>query len=259
MNNAIPFSPSRLDATFYLKRRLKNYLAKSQNLIDIGCGRLFFLNLLKESNFRGNYFGIDTNPVTPSDLPDSFKAKITRVSIANLKTREKFDVVVCLWVLEHIKNDELALKKINQLLTTHGMFIVAVPSTWSWPFEFGRHGYHYYSRDSIIELVEKAGFEIINYYNAAGLLGFIFMLAYNWPRFLILIAIFPIFKLATMTGFKKASWENFSRTIISNTVYLYHRSKIGLKVHNSIVSFINKIDNNFKILPSSYVIISRKI
>lgn len=254
----IPFSPSRLDFTNFFKQKLARYFRGKKDIVDIGSGKLYFYDLLTNISASGTYLGIDLDPGKIQKPKNNLKADILKQDFLEFSSKNKFDIAVCLWVLEHIKDDRLALKIASDALKPNGYFILAVPSVWSWSFEFGRHGYHYYNLKDLMVQLAGAGFEVIETYSSGGFFGFIFMILYNWPRFLILIPTFFVYKLADLARITKDSWPVFSKKVIDNTVYSYHRTKSGLAIHNSIVEKVVKLDNEFKILPASYILISKK-
>lgn len=256
-DNPIPYSPSRLDSTAFLKKNLPKYLNGAKNILDIGCGKLFFFNFLKDTNFNGHYLGIDIqNPPRPGKT--SFKAKIVKADFLKYDLPNKFDLAVCLWVLEHIKGDSRAISKVNKTLNPEGIFIIAVPSVWSWPFEFGRHGYHYYTAGGIEKLCSSEKFEILNFHPSGGLFGFLFMIVYNWPRYFLLLPALIIYKVLKTLKVTEISWTEFSKKLISGTIYRYHRSKTAVNLHNKIVSAIVKLDSAIKLFPASYILILKK-
>lgn len=255
--DSIPFSPSRLDASVFLEKRLKSRLKNFPKILDIGCGKLYLLNLLYDLKFQGSYLGIDLDPHKPTLRNHQLSAKIVKGDFLKFKTKTKFDLIVCLWTLEHIGQDEQTLSKVANMLADNSVFILAVPSIYSWPFEFGRHGFHYYTKDRIISLCLER-FKILEIYSAGGLLGFVFMIIYNWLRFAILLIIYPLFLLISYVKIYKQSWKVFSKNVISSTIYRYHKSKLGITVHNFLVNKIVLADNYFKILPASYILFLKK-
>lgn len=253
----IPYSPSRLDSTIFFKKNLSKYLSQSKNILDIGCGKLFFFNFLKDTNFNGYYFGIDIQ--SPPKLSKTlFKAKTVKADFLKYPIRSRFDLVVCLWVLEHIKEDDRAISKASKTLKRGGIFVIAAPSIWSWPFEFGRHGHHYYSFAHLEKLTYENGFIILESYSSAGILGFIFMVIYNWPRYFLLLPALIIYKVLKTLKVIEISWGEFSKKLISSTIYRYHRSKTAINIHNKIVSSIVKLDSSIKLFPASYILILKK-
>lgn len=254
----IPFSPSRLDFTNFFKRKLVKYFRGKKDILDIGSGKLYFYDLLTNISASGTYLGIDLDPKKVQNSKNNLKTSILKQDFLQYSSKNKFDIAACLWVLEHVKDDRRALKIAYDTLKPNGYFILAVPSVWSWPFEFGRHGYHYYDLKNLKSILTAAGFRVIETYSSGGFFGFIFMILYNWPRFLLLIPTFFVYKLVDLARITKDSWPVFSKKVIDNTVYSYHRTKSGLDIHNSIVEKVVKLDNKFKILPASYILISKK-
>lgn len=254
--NNLPLSPSRLDASQFLLRYFKKNLKTNDRIIDMGCGKLFLLSLIDQIGLDVLYTGIDNN--LPEKIHQTKKRKFIKADITKYKDNKRYDFATCLWVLEHIRDDEGALEKIHEVLSYNGKLIVAVPSIWTWPIEFGRHGFHYYSKKTILEKVKNAGFNVNATYEAGGILGFIFMLIYSWPRYIILILLLPLFILIKFWRKKKINWKDFSINAIRCTMYRYHRNMELISIHNRIVREIVKLDNKFKVFPSSYILILQK-
>src|SRR3990167_4415186 len=239
----IPYSPSRLDTTMFLKNNIRKYLRPDQSIIDIGCGAMYLSNLLDSLKLKINYLGVDLNPKNTKFRSVYLKTKIVKGDILNFKAKRKFDLVACLWTLEHIKNHQGACKKMFGLLNKEGFTVIAVPSIWSWPIEFGRHGFRYYSKPQIIKLAQSAGFRIVEFHEAGGFLGLLFMLIYSWPRYLVLLPLSIIYLFFKFFGIAQDSWKKFSHKVISSLFYVYHRSEKGVLIHNMIVSKIVAVDN----------------
>lgn len=258
MKYATPLSPSRCDSFQFLEKKLKMIIKERQEILDVGCGKLFFLDFLNKKNIRVNYFGIDLDPKTNITFKKNISGRIERKSIFSFKSKKKFDLIVCLWVLEHIKSDKLAQTIMTNYLKKNSHLVIAVPSIWTWPLEFGRHGFHYYSQKTLQETTFSKQLRVNEVYEAGGVLGLLFTLAYNWPRFAILIPSYLVYKVLVLTGVTTLAWPRFSKKIIDTTWYRYHRSPVLVGLHNTIVRFIVKIDNLFKIFPQSYIVILQK-
>lgn len=142
-------------------------------------------------------------------------------------------------------------------MINNGTAIIAVPSVWSWPIEFGRHGYHYYTKQHIINLAKNSAFSVESFHSTGGIFGLIFMIGYSWPRYLLLSLSLPVFYYLKLTQ-NNISWKNYSKNLISRTLYSYHKCKSGVDLHNSIVKKVVTIDDKFKIFPASYVLILKK-
>ncbi len=90
----------------------------------------------------------------------------------------KFDTIVCMNVLEHIKNDEKALSNIKSLLKKNGRLILLVPAHQMAYGLMDKKLGHYrrYDRKNLKEKLEMAGFKVSTtfYLNMLGLLGWWF-------------------------------------------------------------------------------------
>lgn len=98
---------------------MKKYLDKKENILDAGCGDqkhpYVFSELLKDYKITG------------VDL-DNWHPKIIKGDITNLKFNDNsFDTVICLDVLEHIKNWSAVLNKLVKI--SKNRVIISVPAT----------------------------------------------------------------------------------------------------------------------------------
>ena len=103
------------------------------------------------------------------------KVRIIENTIESLPrglNQERVDTVVCINVLEHLKNDTLALKKIYDILVPGGTLLLYVPAL---PYLYGSLDlafghYRRYTRGELIRKVSYAGFAVlkIKYMNFFG-------------------------------------------------------------------------------------------
>jgi 2-polyprenyl-3-methyl-5-hydroxy-6-metoxy-1,4-benzoquinol methylase len=86
----------------------------------------------------------------------------------------KFDTVFCLNVVEHIKNDRLAVSNMMKLLKKEGKLIVLVPA-YQWlynGFDETLEHYRRYTKKSLSEIMVSEGKLVTSYYfNTIGILG----------------------------------------------------------------------------------------
>ena len=125
----------------------------SKELVD------FTQRIIKENNYNGD-------------------AYVLNLTNANVLGGNKFDTILCLDVLEHIKDDELAIKNLHYVLNKNGHLIVAVLAV---SFLYGirdkKIGHHRrYGKDELIEKLRASGFDIVDvrYWNFLGVLPFLF-------------------------------------------------------------------------------------
>ncbi len=129
--------------------------------------RLTYYQLLKERFF-----------------PGSNQKSVIRLDIVDERFDEKFadyfntfDSIFALNVLEHIQDDKQAIRNCRQLLRPNGHLIILVPSYNILYNEFDKALEHYrrYTAQTLTHLL-KPEFNILHtqYYNAAGILGWIY-------------------------------------------------------------------------------------
>ncbi|MBF0196462.1 MAG: class I SAM-dependent methyltransferase [Planctomycetes bacterium] len=124
-------------------------------------------NELCLSDYEGQHLNI---------LEERFQQESVKVAYVNLEdlkvdnfAPQQFNTILCINVLEHIKEDELALQRIAQTMSQESKFILLVPAI---PFLYGTIdesvGHHRrYSKKDLVSKLEKAGLDIIDlkYFN----------------------------------------------------------------------------------------------
>lgn len=148
-------------------------------ILEIGCGIGNFSLTL--TNY-GRVWGIDIN----SKLIDIAKSKVkdkVKLGFGDIEeeryffSNKKFDSVVCLNVLEHIKNDTLALVNIYKLLKRGGHLILLVPSHLWLYGEIDKSIGHFrrYNKTQLNQLIKSIGFKIIKSrkINSLGAIGWL--------------------------------------------------------------------------------------
>lgn len=109
---------------------------------------------------------------------------LANVTVQNITAEEldrqmppnyRADAAVCMNVLEHLKDDELAVNTFAKRLKTGGLLVLLIPAG-PWLFgEIDRRLGHYrrYSKPSVRALMQKTGFSIVKlrYFNFIGLWG----------------------------------------------------------------------------------------
>lgn len=89
-----------------------------ERILDIGCYDGYFLSMLD-----ADVYGFDT------DLEALQEAEKKGVKILpNLNPPFKFDKIVCMEMLEHLRNPQAMLEKIKSLLVDNGTVIVSLPN-----------------------------------------------------------------------------------------------------------------------------------
>jgi SAM-dependent methyltransferase len=156
-------------ATAVKRRRIEKY-AKIGKLIDIGCGRGLFLDVMRRGGW--DVVGLELNKQTASygkrvyDL-DIYAGKDVELSLES----ENFDVVHFCGVLEHSKKPNVLLSEAYRILKNNGLLIVLLPDIRSFEFKLGReywlhldlpfHLFHF-TEEGLIQILRKKGFKVKN-------------------------------------------------------------------------------------------------
>lgn len=132
------------------------------NILELGSGtggNLPFLSLF------GSYTGIEKEQIAikyaKTNFPEGKFVQGDLPEILNIIS-EKYDTIVLLDVLEHIKDDLDTLKSTVQLLKNDGMVIMTMPA---FPFLWSNHDevhHHYrrYTKKALFNLCKESGYEI---------------------------------------------------------------------------------------------------
>jgi 2-polyprenyl-3-methyl-5-hydroxy-6-metoxy-1,4-benzoquinol methylase len=142
-----------------VKTKLILGLVEGKTVLDVGCGAGYLAKILLEQG----------HDVTVIDR-DEKAIKITKkkglvgivADISNWKTNLKFECIVAADILEHIDDDQDAIRRLYTMLKPGGCLIVNVPS---YKFLFGPHDISLghkrrYSDGELTSKLEKSGFKV---------------------------------------------------------------------------------------------------
>lgn len=147
----------------YLYEKIISNINITKKYLLVGVGTGYFIKKLEEYGFKGTAIDISKEAIkiTKQNI-NSKKTDIRYGDILKYKTTKKFDLVFSFEVLEHINNDQLAIKKIYKLLKKGGLFIFSVPAhmaKWGEVDVIGGH-YRRYERNEIINKLSSADLKI---------------------------------------------------------------------------------------------------
>ena len=165
-------------AAWYNKWTLDKF---KQNLIgkilEVGCG---IGNFTQTLTHYGQVWAIDINKnyIKQTQMLVRKKASVGFGDIEKGEyffKNERFDSIVCVNVLEHIQNDNQAIKNLSKLLKTEGTLILLIPA-YSFLFgEIDRSIGHFrrYEKKDIVNKLTAQGFKItkIRPLNLLGAIG----------------------------------------------------------------------------------------
>ncbi|RPJ09514.1 MAG: class I SAM-dependent methyltransferase [Spirochaetaceae bacterium] len=147
-------SPGRKKINQFFYKELPGIVPAGElSVLDVGCGSGYLRSILAESGYHGLYTGIDIRQ--RKDFlhyeNSKFKSTFYETGIENYNTHLKYDLVITNTVLEHIQDDEFALKKCHAMCADEGFQIHIVPTFWSLLLYLW-HGYRQYTPRRMIKL-----------------------------------------------------------------------------------------------------------
>jgi SAM-dependent methyltransferase len=143
---------------------IKKYSGQTGNkkLLEIGCGTGYVLSGLSASTefqLRGSDIHVEGLKYAKQRVPS---AEFIQMDATEMPFEDEFDAIGAFDVLEHISDDELALRNINKSLCKNGVLYISVPQymfMWSSLDEISFHKRRY-SKTELIRKVSAAGFKI---------------------------------------------------------------------------------------------------
>lgn len=161
-------------------RKLVMKSVKGREILDAGCGTGHLtLELLREGySVTAVDFSQELVDFTRKIVGErNLFAEIFRVNLEEgegLKA-DKYDTIICLDVLEHIRNDQIALQNLVHSLKMDGTLIISVPAV-SWLFGFRDRAvghYRRYDKSDVVGMLADANLEVISlrYWNFIGLVA----------------------------------------------------------------------------------------
>lgn len=136
-------------------------------ILEIGCGTGYQIPILKK---WGEVEGFDINPhAVDIAIKNGFNVKVKNLENEAIGT-SKFEAICLFDVLEHIRNDHEAIKKIYFSLKNNGFLFLTIPA---YNFLFSDHDramahHRRYNKKELICALENAGFKIVKngYWNS---------------------------------------------------------------------------------------------
>tara|TARA_B100000965_G_C19574292_1_gene750592 strand:+ start:468 stop:1355 length:888 start_codon:yes stop_codon:yes gene_type:complete len=200
--------------------QIKNFKVNSDSVIlEVGCSSGFLLKELKDSFPESLVIGADVVKEPLLKLANSMPG-VPLIQFDLLQCpipKNSIDVLVMLNVLEHIKDDNLALIRAFEILKPNGILIIEVPAgPWLYDaYDLELNHFRRYSSRDMKNKINNAGFRIINFTH----LGFL------------VFPFFALFKLYNKFFYKKKNHsvvdENIKKT--SKNIFMKYIMKIERK------------------------------
>lgn len=161
-------------------RNIMNLLPPDLNptsVLDAGSGPGVITFLLAKKYPEAKILGIDTVPGEIEACRKIAGAAVMQntdfevADIRNFSYENRFDLVVCVDILEHIEDDAHALKKLHGTLNPGGVLLLHVPSKYrrypvfrrSLNLDVPTHVRRGYQLDDILRMARETDFEVLDY------------------------------------------------------------------------------------------------
>lgn len=150
-----------------LKSVFEKFIPVPSEILDVGCGTGSYFNILDKF---GKVSGTESSPKVIDDLRSrNIQNEIFIAELPKMNLGRKFDCVTAFEILEHVEDDQAALRNIGDHLKDAGLLIGTVPAyRWLWSkHDDLAHHYHRYTKGELEKKLATAGFKIkkISYYN----------------------------------------------------------------------------------------------
>lgn len=193
----------------HILQSVEPFLNKNINVLDIGCG-VGTIDFYLAKNCK-SVTGVDYSDkavniakVNAKKLGVSKNLKFFHKKFPEQVIWGKYGIVLCIEVLEHIRNDKLAIGKIKNLLYKNGIVIFSVPSLNSPLYKLGLAKWHdnkvghlkRYSVETLRALIKTSGLRVIKDEKRESILRNIL---FTFPIFSIVIKIANRFSIISDT------------------------------------------------------------
>lgn len=141
--------------------RLSPVLPSPARILDLGCGPGNLLDFLRP---RGDIYGSDYSADALGFCLDRGYRRLFRADFHSLPiSSESFDLVTCIDVVEHLKDDRRALQELHRILRPTGRLVLSVPAFQAlWGDHDTLYGhYRRYTTSEVREKLAEAGFEVL--------------------------------------------------------------------------------------------------
>ncbi|MEO5602399.1 MAG: methyltransferase domain-containing protein [Cyclobacteriaceae bacterium] len=144
---------------FFLRKGLHKHIKKNSHhlsgiLLDFGCGRKPYRNLIRVDKYIGVDIAVSGHSHTNSEIDVFYDGKTIPFP------DETFDSFLCSEVFEHLFNLEQIIQEINRVTKTGGRGLITVP--FAWPEHEVPYDYARYTSFAMRTILEKKGFHILS-------------------------------------------------------------------------------------------------
>lgn len=177
------FPPLKRYILFCIDRLIEQYHL-SPPFLDIGCGIGDVSAHLAAKGWRGKAIDISTPAIeAAAPLLQQFPSvKLNKQSLFD--EHNTYKTIFALDILEHLKDDETAIRKIADLLDHDGHLVVAVPSNpkeWRWDDDYVEH-VRRYTKEKMHEKLKSASLSSVVFWDFTYPVFWMMRRVYTWIK-----------------------------------------------------------------------------
>lgn len=145
---------------------IQSYISDFDNCLEIGCGTGFVLSGIAQSFPGKNYAGCEiySEGLSFAEKRLPIGTNLFQMDARDMPFVSEWDLIAACDVLEHIDDDEKALREMHRSLRPGGGLLLTVPQhKWMWSTQ-DEQACHVrrYSRAELIRKIRRVGFEILD-------------------------------------------------------------------------------------------------
>ncbi|MBT4175147.1 class I SAM-dependent methyltransferase [archaeon] len=109
-------------------KQVLKFLKKGKNILELGCGSAPLIEILQK---KQTYTGIDLNKTVIKTLKEKYpkhKFYMFNLEQDTISLKEKYDIILLVAFIEHMKNPDHLFKQIKKMLTPEGKIVLTTPT-----------------------------------------------------------------------------------------------------------------------------------
>ncbi len=116
--------------------KIRKFHDSRGDLLDIGCGRGLFLDIMKRDGWRVT--GVEFSEETASYAAGVYDINVISPQAMMVLPDESYDVITIFHVLEHMQDPAAVVRTCRRLLKKNGLLVIAVPNLSSLQADVGK-------------------------------------------------------------------------------------------------------------------------